>query len=710
MDLLKGLNNEQKEAVLTPYKHVRVIAGAGSGKTRVLTTRIVHLIHDRGYNPKKICAITFTNKAANEMKTRMESMLPASINVHVSTIHSLCVRIIREEFEALGLVRNFTILDTQDQQAILKEAYTEYSYERKELRYGDVLNYISNNKIAGVSIEQAYAMAGSAPYEIKKAKIYDYYVNRMHELFSLDFDDLLIKVELLFKKNKDILKKWQNRYSVVLVDEFQDVDHIQYNIIDLLVGNENELYVVGDPDQTIYTWRGAKVGFITDFEKHYPKSTTILLNQNYRSTQNILDCANAIIKNNPDRMEKDLHANRENGDHVIYSALDDEESEGYWISRKIMELNDQGESYLDVAILYRSNYLSRSIEKSLVSMGIPYIVYGGLRFYDRQEIKDMMSYLRMVSHGDDLALRRSIGTPRRGIGTKTLEKLFMEATHENVSIFEYMQKQVRENTATAKIQKYVALIESFRAIYEENNSIEHLMQRILDASGLRQMYEKEEELERLENIKELMGEAIHFQEQYPFGTLEEYVQMVSLYGDRDEVIEGEYVRLMTVHAAKGLEFETVFMAGMNDDVFPNKNSILESKEGLLEERRLAYVAITRAKRRLFLSGNNGYSYVMGRGNRPSRFIKEMDGPWLLYENRGVITEQSIEEKVMASYDRTNHKKLKLKPADVIVHDDFGEGIVIQVTEDTFKIAFSYPHGTKTISRMYAGVRLKGALT
>lgn len=704
MSFYKGLNAEQKLAVTSEAKHIRVIAGAGSGKTRVLTMRIAYLVQELGYNPYKICAITFTNKAANEMKDRIETMLDADQHVHVSTIHSLCVRIIREEYEALNLVRNFTILDTADQDVILKEAYTLYGYTRKEITYREVLNYISNNKMANVTIKQAYNIASNNDHEEKKAKLYDYYMNRLRELFALDFDDLLLKVYHLFKDNQKIVDKWQGRYEVVLVDEFQDVDNIQYRIIDSLVGDKNELYVVGDPDQTIYSWRGANVDNILSFDTLYPKAETITLHQNYRSTQNILNSANRLISFNPNRLEKDLLSNKDAGAPIVYMQVDDEMSEAHFIARQIKELHEQGLPYIDMAILYRSNYLSRSIERVLTNLQIPYVIYGGLRFYDRKEIKDMMSYLRMVSHGDDLALKRSVASPRRGIGDKTLQGIFDRAQVYETTMYQEMKRMIEAKEAGPRIREYVELIEGFATFYNEHKSIRELMVKVHEESGLRAQYDKNEEIERNENVKSLMGEASEFNRNNEDATLEDYVQMVSLYGDKAEVLEGDYIRLMTVHAAKGLEFDTVFLIGMNDRIFPNQNSMKEGPSGLAEERRLAYVAITRAMHRLYITSNSGYNYVMEVSNRPSRFIKEMD-----LEDRPQQTEtRSSQEKVYEPVPfsrRTNYKK-----ADIVLHDDFGEGFVLQVNDETVKIAFNHPFGTKTISKGFSGLRLKGDLT
>ena len=712
MDFMQGLNKEQKAAVLTDKQYVRVIAGAGSGKTRVLTTRIIYLIKDLGYYPSSICAITFTNKAANEMKERMERMLPEAIRVHTSTIHALCVRIIREEYEAVGLIRNFTIIDTADQQSVLREAYRTLEYDRKSLPYREVLNYISNNKIANVSVEQARKLAGSNYYEQQKASVYKFYVDRLRDLYALDFDDLLIKVNDLLRTHEVVRQKWQRRFRVVLVDEFQDVDHIQYGIVTSLVGEDNELYVVGDPDQTIYTWRGANVDFIVDFEKKFPESETIVLNQNYRSTQHILDRANRLISCNQNRPHKDLHANKQSDFDVVYESFDDVEAESYWIVRKIEELKEETGSYLNTAVLYRSNYLSRSIEKVLMARHIPYVIYGGLRFYDHAEVKDMMSYLRMITHGDDLALRRSVASPRRGIGEKTLDNFADRAALKGASIFEIMEDDVALGTASPKVKAYVNLIHRFRSV-ASTSTLEEIMKDVLKHSGLVQHFEKQEEFERIENLKELVSDAHHFEQNYDEPDLESYIQMVSLYGDKNEVVEGDYVRLMTVHAAKGLEFENVIIMGVSDNVFPNKNAVIDGIGGIQEERRLMYVAITRAKNRLYVTNNTGFSFVSGMYSKPSRFIQEM-GVHEIKENEG-LNLSSLAKETFSQFE-TSHgvgvKAKKLKKADLVIHDDFGEGIVISVDEDadTMRIAFNFPHGTKTISRKFTGLRKKESMS
>lgn len=713
MDMIEELNPQQKEAVLTQSQHVRVIAGAGSGKTRVLTTRIVHLIRDLGYFPSRICAITFTNKAANEMKERMEKMHPDAVRVHTSTIHSLCVRILREEYDAVGLIRNFIILDSADQQSILRDAYKEFQYDRKELPMRDVLNYISNNKIADVSVNQAIMLAGNDTYESRKAKVYAYYMKRCKDMSALDFDDLLIVVNKLFKEDERIRQKWQRRFQVILVDEFQDVDMIQYGIVQSLVGDENELYVVGDPDQTIYTWRGANVNFIIDFDQHYPDAETIVLNQNYRSSQNILDKANHLIINNSNRHEKDLFANKTNEHEVTYQGFDSAEEEAAWIAKTINELKHDGGSYLDSAVLYRSNYLSRALEKALVSRQIPYVVYGGLRFYDQAEIKDMMSYLRMITHADDLALRRSIGVPRRGIGEKSLDTISLTARDRGITMYESMLIDVQDGSASPKVRKYVNMIESFKQM-AQTLPVDRLMRNVLEESGLKAHFEKLEEMERLASINELIQDAVQFQKSYEDSGLEEYIQMISLYSDKEDVVTGDYVRLMTIHASKGLEFENVFILGLSDDIFPNRNSIREGKDGIQEERRLMYVAITRARERLFLSNNFGFNFAISGTPRVSRFIKEMGfeegskNPFM-----GSLEMDSFIDVSVEAYEREAgfiRKNNKFKKGNIVVHTEFGEGIIINVEDEMMRVAFNFPYGTRTISKKFQGIALKGDLS
>ena len=575
---LKGLNDNQKEAVLADDQIIRVIAGAGSGKTRVLTMRIVHLIQDEKVKPTKIMAITFTNKAASEMKLRVRKMLKKeTAEPWVSTIHSLCVRILREDINTMGYPKNFTIIDVEDQKAILKQIYKDEKIDSNMYPYAAMLDYIAGNKTAEISVKRAYTLAGSFSGEKTKALIYDKYCARQEELYALDFDDLILWTVCMFKKYSEVLTKWQKRYDHILVDEFQDIDAIQYKLIQQLVGVDNHLYVVGDPDQTIYTWRGADVNIIMNLVKDYKKTRTIILNENYRSTTAILNGANSVIENNKHRVEKELFTNRETDNKIIHYSSASEEYQAYWVANKVKELHAQGQSYLDMAILYRSNYLSRSLEKAFVDERIPYVIYGGIRFYERQEVKDALCYLRMVTNSDDLAFQRIINRPRRGVGNKTLDVIVSKARENNESMYETLKK---EKLFSGKMQKtmddFVSMVENWKKIANNQEMpIFKLFEKILRDSGYREMLEENKDMERIENLKELIDDVKEFSENYPESSLDEYIQMVSLYGDREETMSADFLQLMTVHSAKGLEFDTVFVVDMNDGIFPNERAMSE---------------------------------------------------------------------------------------------------------------------------------------
>ena len=466
------LNEAQKEAVLDEAKYLRIVAGAGSGKTRVLTMRIAHLIDEVGVKANKILAITFTNKAANEMKERIRKMVEEENNhVWISTIHSLCVRILREDIQCMGWPRNFTVLDAEDQKAILKEAYKEMKLDATTYPYGALLDYISNNKSAEISVERAYTLAGSYTGDKTKAQVYEYYVKRQEALLALDFDDLILWTVRMFKKYSEVLSKWQSRYEYIHVDEFQDIDPIQYTLIKQLTGPYNHLYVVGDPDQTIYTWRGADVNIILNFEKDFKGTKTIYLNENYRSTMPILNGANSVIRNNHYRLEKDLYTKRKSEEKITHYSSASDEYQAMWIANKVKELHRQGKPYIDMAVLYRSNYLSRSLEKALLDERIPYVIYGGVRFYERAEVKDALCYLRMAITSDDLALQRILNKPRRGIGNKSMDAIVKAANEKNCSMYEVLKTQALfSGKLQATIDQFVRMVEGWKAIIAEGKT------------------------------------------------------------------------------------------------------------------------------------------------------------------------------------------------------------------------------------------------
>ena len=694
MEYLDQLNENQRKAVLTTSQFVRVIAGAGSGKTRVLTTRLLYLVDQLGYEPSRLCAITFTNKAAQEMKERLEGK---AIGVHISTIHSLCVKIIRMEHEALGLSRYFTILDSSDQNTLIRSLYRRLEYDLKSIPPRETLSYISKNKFNHIKPKQALALADFEEEE-RKAHLYQAYHDELKDMGALDFDDLLLEVYYLFRDNKIVLERWQHTFDVILVDEFQDIDSVQYGIIKALVGKENELYVVGDPDQTIYTWRGADVNFITQFSRYFKPSETITLSTNYRSTQNILDSANALIQYNKNREDKSLVGVVDEGEPVIVQNFSGAEDEAMYVLDQIEKLHEEGLSYNEMAILYRSNYLSRVIEKMITKRNIPYIVYGGQRFYDRMEIKDFLSYVRMITHGDDLALRRSVQKPRRGIGDKTISNYESRALAEFKTIYEVMLEDYRDGLASKNISNYVALIESFK-IKAKSENMRTLMTDIFIESGLRSHYESIKEPDRNDSIKELIGDAVEYSANNPESTLIDYIQMVSLYSEKVNLDESSVLRLMTVHAAKGLEFNTVFIMGLSDSVFPNQNSIKEGIKGLEEERRLMYVAITRAMKRLYITSSSGYSHVLGGYTRPSRFLKEME----VVDKKPIFANNPQQQRFEIIQENRNN----FRNGDQVTHTVFGDGIIIDMNETIMKVAFPLPTGIKSISLQFEGIRKKG---
>lgn len=717
LEYLDELNTNQRQAVTSEKLYLRIVAGAGSGKTRVLTTRIAYLIDYLNVDPKKILAITFTNKAAREMKSRVEKMFDDLTDFpHISTIHSFCVSVLRRDISYLGYPNNFTIIDSDDQRAILKEAYKKLELDSKELKYGYVLNYIGGQKAAKYTPEQSIAMANAYGNEEDMARVFEFYDKKLKDLMALDFDDLLLWTEKLFLDFPKVLAKWQNRFSVILVDEFQDVDHIQYQIIKSLVGENSALCVVGDPDQTIYTWRGADVNIIMNLEKDFKGLETVVLDVNYRSSKNILKAANNLIGNNRNRIEKELKAFNSNSEDIVYYGAADEENEAIFIAMNIKDLVRTGENdYGDIAVLYRANYISRAIEKLMTSYNIPYVIVGGIRFYERREIKDILSYLRLLITGDDLAFRRVINVPRRKIGDKTVEEIDRLAISRGTSLYEVIGDCSSFSPANKiKLEAFYNMIESIKS--EMNDlTLMDLIQLVLVKTGYKDMLVNDKEFERLENIKELIGDVESFLESYPGATLVEYLQMVALYTDKSNDYDGEYVSLMTVHSAKGLEFDTVFVAGMNEGVFPSERSLVESgSKGLEEERRLAYVAYTRAKKRLFISESKGYSYVLGKAKTASRFVEEMGDDNLvlkgsidhsLIKNQPLTNQNNsstnlIKKSILSQTERTT----KYRVNDKVEHEGFGKGIVVKNHNEFIEVAFSYPHGIKKISTNFKGIK------
>lgn len=708
-----SLNDKQKEAVIDDSKHLRIIAGAGSGKTRVLTMRIAYLIEQKHINPKNVLAITFTNKAANEMKNRISEMLgEAGDGAFISTIHSLCVRILKEEIGVFGYPRNFTIVDGDDQKTILKEAYKEFNIDKKDLSYGSALDYIANCKYEELSYEKAIDQAYGEKKLLDKANVYKYYDERLKSLYALDFDDLILFTVRLFKLHKDILKKWSSKFIYIHVDEFQDIDKTQYELIKLLSSCHDNVYVVGDPDQTIYTWRGADVNIIVNFDKDFKNTKTIILNQNYRSTNNILEGANSLIKYNKSRVPKDLFSENGDGDKIVHKTLPDETSEAYYVVSCIQSLLKQGYEYNDIAILYRSNYLSREVEKVFIENRIPYVIYGGIRFYERMEVKDILSYLRLIVTGDDLAFQRVINQPKRGIGQKSIDTIFSLAKDNNISMYEVVKQGLFAKNQSV-LESFVDMVERWKSSLD-GKPLEEVLTDVFEQSGYRSMLEKENETERIENVKSLIDDIKDYQETYPGSTLADYLSMISLYTDKANTDGSASVSLMTIHASKGLEFKVVFVVGLSEGIFPSERTMLEQK-GVEEERRLAYVAYTRAKEKLTLTDTSSFSYVVNSAKTTSRFVNEVDEKYIEHLDKPVLKQQSVFDvpfttKISSIEPKKEapRRPSRYRKSDVVIHKIFGEGVVVKCDGDFVTVAFSYPHGTKTIKADHPSIRKKTA--
>ena len=700
-DYLLGLNQQQYQAVTTKSQYVRVVAGAGSGKTRVLTTRVVYLVENWGISPENILAITFTNKAANEMKKRLEAQLGLDKSkAQVSTIHSFCVRVLRQEIRREGYPSNFTILDGDDQKSIIKEAIKVLDYtEDKDLKIPTILSHISNDKCAGLSPKDILEKSNNYYYE-KVAHIYEYYDNRCHELYALDFDDLLLWTNKILEKYPNVRKKWQDKYQFILVDEFQDIDNVQYKLITLLANPNTYIYVVGDPDQTIYSWRGADINIIMQFEKEFKGTETIILNKNYRSTQNILNGANSLISYNKRRVKKDLVTENKEGSKILHCCAANDESESLFVAEKIDSLVKKGYKYQDIAILYRSNYLSRSVEKELIAFGIPYIIYGAVRFYDRAEIKDMLCYLRMMTVKDDLSLKRVINTPKRGIGQKSVDDLFVVARNNRISCFDAID--IYEGSAKTKMLKFKGQVLDWIE-RSKNQPISKTFEMLFSESGLRNQLENSNDPsdeDRQENVKELLNDITQYEQELPEATLDDYLANVALYSDIQNNTDEDHITLMTVHSAKGLEFKNVFVIGMSEGIFPAMKSLEDGINGLEEERRLAYVAYTRAKENLFITDNRAYSYSVASEKQTSRFVKEIDSEYIDEygsSSQRKATNVDYVSPINLSNEAISSKKSKYKVGDMVYHDILGKGVITKIDGNYGEIAFSYPAGVKKIS-------------
>ena len=632
MSIYDTLNPKQKEAVLHTDGPLLILAGAGSGKTRVLTHRIAYLIDECGVNPWKIMAITFTNKAAGEMRERVDNLVGfGAESIWVSTFHSSCVRILRRHIENLGYTTSFSIYDSDDQKTLMRQVFKTLDIDTKQFKERSVLAAISSAKDKLIAPEEFLLNAGGDFREKKTGEIYKEYQKQLKKNNALDFDDLIVKTVELFQNNPQILDYYQERFRYIMVDEYQDTNMAQFKLVSLLASKYRNLCVVGDDDQSIYRFRGADIQNILSFENTFPGTMVIKLEQNYRSTQNILDAANEVIRHNFGRKDKTLWTANGEGDKILFKQFDTAKDEADFVVRQI---RDSGYSYQDQAVLYRTNAQSRLLEERCIFYNVPYRLVGGVNFYQRKEIKDILAYLKTIANGvDDLSVIRIINVPKRGIGATTIGRVTAFASEHNMSFYDTLKeaKQIPGiGKAAEKISRFIAQMEVFRAMaYSEEYSMKDLIDHILEDTGYEEELQEEGEIEaqtRLENIEELINKAAAYEEDSEHPTLDEFLEQVALVADIDNVDDTEdRVTLMTLHSAKGLEFPKVYLVGMEDGLFPGMMSIMsDDKTEMEEERRLCYVGITRAKKELVLTAArqrmiNGET----RWSKPSRFINEI---------------------------------------------------------------------------------------
>lgn len=633
MSMYDKLNEQQKEAVFHVDGPLLILAGAGSGKTSVLTHRVAYLIDEAGVDPYNILAITFTNKAAGEMRERVDNLVGfGSDRIFVSTFHSMCVRILRRHIDRLGYDNSFTIYDADDQKTLIKDVCKKLEIDTKTLKERTILNQISSCKDELVTPEQ-FAISCIGDYQKRKVSdCYTEYQNALRKNNALDFDDLLMKTVELFKAEPEILLNYQNRWKYIMVDEYQDTNTAQFELIRLLAGSRHNLCVVGDDDQSIYKFRGANIRNILDFEKYYPEAKVIKLEQNYRSVQNVLDAANAVIRNNSARKDKSLWSRKEKGELIHFRQFDMASEESEFVSDTIAKSVRKGSStYGENAILYRTNAQSRAMEERLVKDNIPYRIVGGVNFYARREIKDLLAYLKTVDNGrDDLACKRIINIPKRGIGQTTINKLQSAADERGASFFDAVMNpdwaDIR-GAACDKLQSFGNMIMRLRAVAEIQGPLKLLKETLDITDYINQMEvdSEEEAEERIENIEEFISKVATYEEEHEEPNLSELLEEIALIADIDSVSEGEdRTLLMTIHSAKGLEFKNVYLIGMEDGLFPSYMSISSGDMEIEEERRLAYVAITRAKETLTITSARA-RMVHGETqyNPVSRFVREI---------------------------------------------------------------------------------------
>lgn len=687
---LETLNNSQLEAVKVLDGPLLILAGAGSGKTRVLTTRVSYLI-DQGVDPNSILAITFTNKAAKEMKERVLKILgPMAYQIQISTFHSFGLTIVKENCELLGYKKNFTILDSDDSLTVIKKILKDFDLDPKIYNPKGIKSQISGAKNELLNPEE-YSNYASSEYEKIVLKIYKAYQTKLAINNSLDFDDLLMLPIVLFRQNPDVLKKYQEKYKYILIDEYQDTNEAQYTLTKMISAKYKNICVVGDPDQSIYAFRGSNYRNILNFENDYKNAKTIMLEKNYRSTKNILTVANDVIKNNTARKDKSLWTDNEDGEKVYYHRSENEKDEAFYVMTQIKDLMKRS-PLKEIAILYRTNAQSRNMEEALLRENIPYKVVGSFYFYKRKEIKDLIAYLNVIyNQDDDINLLRIINVPKRGIGLKTIENLISKANDEGKSVYDII--------SSGKEMEFKKIINELIEL-KESSSLTELVDYVLEKTGMKMELIAENTLDsevRLENLEEFKSITKNFEERNGIISLEEFLTEISLVSDIEEhKNNNEVVTLMTVHSAKGLEFDNVFIIGLEEGIFPHVNSFQEIAS-LEEERRLCYVAITRARKKLWLiNAKRRMLYGLESANPESRFIKEINE-----ENLN----KDISNKEMKIFKpKMIDESIDYLIGDKVIHDKYGIGVIVNIENKILTIAFSHPHGIKMIIKGHKSIR------
>jgi len=696
MDLSK-LNDKQREAVEHTQGPLLIFAGAGSGKTRVLTSRVAYLIENIGIAPHNILAITFTNKAAKEMKERIFKLVgDIATYVQISTFHSFGYKIVRENYQLLGLDKNFTILDEGDTITIIKKILKDMNLDPKQYNPKAIKASISSSKNELITAE-GFRRFANTPWDEIVLKVYLIYEQKLIKNNAVDFDDLLMMPIILFNNHKDVLERYQEHFKYILIDEYQDTNEAQYKLSKMISAKYKNICVVGDNDQSVYSWRGANYNNILNFEKDYDNAKVVLLEENYRSTKTILNAANSVIKNNKERKDKNLWTTNEEGNKIIYYRANDEKDEANYVALKIKELHQEGTPYEEMAVLYRTNAQSRVMEDYFIMEQIPYKVVGAFAFYNRKEIKDLVSYLKLIyNEKDNVNLLRCINTPRRGIGLKTIDDLQFKADLEDKSIYEVIE--------SGKELVFKNLIEDFK-IKAGDMSITELVDYIINESGMKRELISEKSIEadiRLENIEEFKSITFGAEERNGVISLEDFLVQISLVSNSEEVKdEFEKVSLMTMHAAKGLEFDAIFAIGIEEGLMPH-TGFDTSEADFEEERRLFYVAITRARKHLYILNAKMRLLFGDRSSRDeSSFIKEIDSDCFECENK--TTTKSV-APIKEDRFYSDVQDFDYHIGDRVYHSDFKEGIVISVDKSLMSVSFKYPHLVKKLIKNHKSIK------